>query len=396
MVDRQAILRFLTNKIAIGVFALIVLLLVVWGVASLFQSPAQRDANAEPPEKQPIVVPVVKTDLRDDFTVKAKLAAETNLSFTLPSPEGERAVVTGQVKKPGDTVFDGVPVVEINDRPVLVLFGNIPMYRTITAGTKGGDVQRLQLALAKLGYNIEADGVFGPRSQNALRKHFKSIGSTVPLCNVEQIDPKTKEPKQVPLPCLRLSDVIFVPLDKPKLVSGPGSGQVLGGDSAKVVLSDGGSSLMATIPDTELTNLKVGEEASAFYNGANVALTVAAINPAQPEKKEGEGDNNQDQSFGGTSSHVTFAPKESGAFADLGSNEVLLTVPRTKPIVGQLVVPQRAIAQGGSGGASVLVQQPDQFVAVPVNELGCVAGQCAVASPTGQLREGMMVRVDQE
>lgn len=397
MVDRQAITQALTSRVAIGIFALFILLGAVWGVATLFQSPAQREANAKPPAPQPIVVPVTKTDLRDDFTVKGKLAAEQSLSYSLPAPEGERAVVTGAVRKPGDTVFDGVPVIEINDRPVLVFFGSIPMYRTIVAGTRGGDVQRLQLALAKLGYNIEADGVFGPRSQGALRKHFKSIGSTVPLCPIEVNDPKTNEPKQEHHPCLRLADAIFVPIDKPKLVSGPSSGQIISGDAAKIVLSDGGTSLTATIPNTELTKLTVGDQASAAYNGADIPLMVTAINPVKEEKKkEGEGENAGDVGGESTSSNVTFSADPPDAFKDLGKEEVLLTVPRTKPIVGKLVVPQRAIATDASGTTSVLVQQPDQFVAVPVKELGCVAGQCAIESPTGQLREGMMVRVDQE
>ncbi|WP_336248721.1 peptidoglycan-binding domain-containing protein [Stomatohabitans albus] len=397
MVDRHRIVQLLTNKIAIGIFALVVFVGLIWLAASLFQSPAQREANAKPPEPQPIVVPVTKTDLRDDFTVKAKLAAETNLTYSLPSPEGERTVVTGALKRPGDTIFDGVPIIELNDRPVLVFFGSVPMYRTITAGTIGGDVQRLQLALAKLGYNIEADGNFGPRSQSALRRHFKSVGSTVPLCQVEQIDPKTNEPKPVHLPCLRLSDAIFVPIDKPRMVSGPQSGQILSGDNAKVVLSGGGSSLVATIPSTELANLTVGTEATALYNGETIPLTVAGISPVtEDKKKEGAETDQPAPDGGGSASNVTFTPAQAGVFNDLGSNEVLLTVPRSKPILGHLVVPQRAIAQNASGQSSVLVQQPDQFVAVPVNEVGCVAGQCAVESVNGQLREGMMVRVDQE
>lgn len=389
--DKSQFLALFKHKVVLGLIGLAIVLAAVWQAANVFQSPAQRAANAEPPKPLPIVVPVTKMDLRDDFTVKAKQNTDSTLTYPLPSPEGERAVVTAGLKRPGDTVFPGLPVVEINDRPILTFFGNVPMYRTITGGARGSDVQRLQLALAQLGYNIEADGVFGPRSQAALRKHFKSVGYSVPTCDVEVVDPKNKEEKKtVALPCLRLADAIFIPVDKPRVISAPTTGQILAGDNAKLVISGGGSGLIAEIPYSEIEELKVGDEASAYFNGKDVPITVIAITDKKESGKEGEEEQRA------SSANVTFAPVEAGLFNNLGDQELLLTVPRQKPITDALVVPQRAIAQGPNGQASVLVQQEKEFVAVPVEEHGCVAGQCAVSTTTGQLREGMMVRVDQE
>lgn len=472
------------------------------------------ETTATSSEQMPTMVAVTRADLRDDFTVQAKMAAESNLSYALPAPEGERTVVTAGLKQPGDVLHSGMPVVEINDRPILAFVGDIPMYRTLVRGVRGGDVERLQEALASLGYNVSVDGRFGKQTEVALKKHFKNIGSTVPLCPVveplseqpkkeegskpkaspskssskgkggkskkliaslspvdwfgsiipifanEDADPETNETikeeqeererqeaqedreateeaerkhgggsggaggesdglggsgdtgsgagggKEKPGigdgksdtapegetvgPCLRVSDAIFIPVANAKVISVPKTGQILSGE-AKLVVTDGSSGLVATIPETEAADIKPGLEASAFYKGAAVAISVVSV----AEVKTGPDGKPLPENTSPKNFTVTFAPKEQGVFNDLGDQQVLLTVPRTKPILGQLVVPQRAISQDATGATSVLVQRGTQYQAVRVESLGCVAGQCAVNPVNGQLSEGEMIRVDQ-
>lgn len=484
-----------------------------------------KETAATSSEQMPTVVSVKKADLRDDFTVQAKMAAESNRSYTLPAPEGERTVVTSAMKQPGDVLHSGMPVLEINDRPILAFVGDIPMYRTLVRGVRGGDVERLQESLASLGYNVSVDGRFGKQTEVALKKHFKSIGSTVPLCPITEplseqpkksdqaksgketskgsvkgnsgnskkmlsalnpfelfraitpifangdADPSTNEKirqeqeqraqqdaqedraaieeaerKQGNVapgsggaggpgvggvaggsaaggasaagggvagdgkakpgigdgksdkaqegetvgPCLRVSDAIFVPVANAKVVSAPKTGEILSGET-KLVVTDGSSGLVATIPEKETGGIKPGVEAVAMYKGSNVAITVVSVTEVKttPDGKPLPEDN-KTKNF-----TVTFAPKEQGVFNDLGDQQVLLSVPRTKPILGQLVVPQRAISQDSTGTTSVLVKQGNQYQAVRVESLGCVAGQCAVKPINGQLKEGDMIRVDQ-
>lgn len=46
-------------------------------------------------------------------------------------------------------------------------------------GTKGENVKELQKNLQKLGYNIEADGIFGPKTEEAVKTFQKTFNYTV-------------------------------------------------------------------------------------------------------------------------------------------------------------------------------------------------------------------------
>lgn len=71
------------------------------------------------------------------------------------------AVVTIAPPPVGGEVVEGDVVVEVSGRPVFVLEGTAPMYRSLRPGMSGADVVQLQVALARLGYEPDADGVFG-------------------------------------------------------------------------------------------------------------------------------------------------------------------------------------------------------------------------------------------
>jgi peptidoglycan hydrolase-like protein with peptidoglycan-binding domain len=52
----------------------------------------------------------------------------------------------------GSTVRRGEPLFKIDQRPVVALYGSLPLYRTLWDGTKGADVRELERNLADLGY----------------------------------------------------------------------------------------------------------------------------------------------------------------------------------------------------------------------------------------------------
>ncbi|MDA0629620.1 hypothetical protein PCS76_22680, partial [Acinetobacter baumannii] len=64
---------------------------------------------------------------------------------------GGTPVVTGQVPEVGAIVDAGSVLLEITDRPVILLPGELPVYRTMRAGVSGADVLQLKQALASLG-----------------------------------------------------------------------------------------------------------------------------------------------------------------------------------------------------------------------------------------------------
>jgi len=53
----------------------------------------------------------------------------------------------------GSTVKRGELLFKVNERPVVALYGSVPLYRTLGVGARGADVQQLEENLAALGYS---------------------------------------------------------------------------------------------------------------------------------------------------------------------------------------------------------------------------------------------------
>ncbi|NEE00394.1 peptidoglycan-binding protein [Phytoactinopolyspora halotolerans] len=68
-----------------------------------------------------------------------------------------RASVVTRVTEQGAEVTRGTELYSINEEPVTVMYGDIPMYRDLASGDVGVDVEQLERNLSKLGY----DGGYG-------------------------------------------------------------------------------------------------------------------------------------------------------------------------------------------------------------------------------------------
>ena len=75
----------------------------------------------------------------------------------------------------GQVISQGRVLYRVNDRPVVLLYGSTPVYRTISAGASGPDVAELNADLVALGYVTSAQlsrtsASFGPATATALKK----------------------------------------------------------------------------------------------------------------------------------------------------------------------------------------------------------------------------------
>ncbi len=123
-----------------------------FALSHLVVSPAQRAAEAAPPEAGLITVPVEQRELTTDLTLRGDALYDDPVPVSLETADlGGPAVVTGQVPEVGDVVDAGDVVLEIAGRPVIVLPGELPVYRTLRIGTSGPDVTQLKEALSTLG-----------------------------------------------------------------------------------------------------------------------------------------------------------------------------------------------------------------------------------------------------
>lgn len=122
------------------------------GLSFLIVSPGQAAADAAAPDAGPITVPVELRALSNDVTIRGDAAFADSVEVKLETGDlGGPAVVTGRVPEVGTALGPAAIALEVTGRPVIVLPGELPGYRTLRAGLSGPDVTQLKQALRAVG-----------------------------------------------------------------------------------------------------------------------------------------------------------------------------------------------------------------------------------------------------
>jgi multidrug efflux pump subunit AcrA (membrane-fusion protein) len=138
------------------------------------RSPADAAAARRPPEPTPIRVPVERRVLARVVTGRGDVAFTDAVAVTSSAVD---AVVTEPPPAPGTVVGEGDVVLEVGERPVIVLGGAVPMYRDLAPGTTGVDVRQLEESLVRLGYDPgPADGSMDATTGAAVAALFRDRG----------------------------------------------------------------------------------------------------------------------------------------------------------------------------------------------------------------------------
>ncbi|MDR2565453.1 MAG: peptidoglycan-binding protein [Bifidobacteriaceae bacterium] len=127
-----------------------------FGLGRVVKSPAQ----AAGPQLEPGLI-TAKVEAK---RIEATLVARADVSFADPiavNPgalgDASAAVVTGRIPEQGSEVDGGDVILEVSGRPVFLLPGAFPAYRTLAAGSSGPDVTQLRAALNSLGFSAGAE-----------------------------------------------------------------------------------------------------------------------------------------------------------------------------------------------------------------------------------------------
>ncbi|WP_460067160.1 peptidoglycan-binding protein [Streptomyces sp. YKOK-I1] len=156
-----------------------------WFAGSQMQSPADAAAARKPPKAGPVTVAVERRSLTASVVAQGSVEFDSPQSLALAGPvgtpdSGSTDTVAQRVTKApvaGSEVKEGDVLMQLSGRPVLVLRGSVPMYRTLGPGTSGDDVKQLQRALARLGFNSgAATGQYGQGVATAVSRWYKSKG----------------------------------------------------------------------------------------------------------------------------------------------------------------------------------------------------------------------------
>ena len=128
-------------------------LLVGIVVMQFIVSPATLAARTEAPKPGPVMAPIESRVIENTVVLRGEVAYADSVAVTVDAAGGEaKAVVTGQVPEVGAVLKAGNVALEVAGRPVIVLPGELPAYRSLSIGMRGPDVTQLKQALSSLGY----------------------------------------------------------------------------------------------------------------------------------------------------------------------------------------------------------------------------------------------------
>lgn len=166
-----------TRRVVIAFAAVTFLSLAVgFGAAWIIKSPGQLASEQAPPPPSVITATVEEGTVTQSVVFTGAVALGNRVEFAAPAVS--TPVVTRTPLQVGSDATAGTVLVEIADRPLILLDGEIPLLRDLHRGDKGPDVTRLQGSLEAYGAPI--DGVFGRSTEQALRSLYEQAGYAPP------------------------------------------------------------------------------------------------------------------------------------------------------------------------------------------------------------------------
>ncbi|MBO0920662.1 hypothetical protein J1G42_07465 [Cellulomonas sp. zg-ZUI222] len=157
-------------------------------LSRLIVSPGQAAANAAAPTAGPITVPVESRVIANEVLLRGDVGYDDPVDLAMETGDlGGPAVVTGQVKEVGATVEAASVALEVVGRPVIVLPGELPTYRTLRSGVSGPDVQQLKHALRAVGLDGGDPGgvTYDAATAAGVRALYQKVGYEAPTAGPE-------------------------------------------------------------------------------------------------------------------------------------------------------------------------------------------------------------------
>lgn len=346
--------------VVVGSVAVAVALAVAasWGLAL-------RDDPAPPPKGPHVgIAKVVRT------TLQAVTTAEGQIGYGDGEPIISKATGTLTWLPPaGATIRRGKPVLRADNKPVVLLYGDLPMYRALGEGIEGPDVAQFETNLRALGYlGFTVDSRFTAATTEAVKRWQRHLGH----------EPTgTVAPEDVVVG----SGALHV-VDRTARPGAAAAGEVLTASSTALRVT-------ANVPQTKPELTIPGTPASLrLPGGATVAAKVTGLTSSAPPAGQ-DGDGNAGGEAGGNAHTVTvrLAPASASRLSP-GPVTVRFVTDRRADV---LAVPVQALLALGEGGFGVEVRTDagNRVVAVKVGLFA--GGLVEVSGP--DLAEGMTVGV---
>jgi hypothetical protein len=299
-----------------------------------------------------------------------------------PGSPGSGSQTFTSLPELGEIIQQGQVLYEIDQIPVMLLYGGVPAYRDLSEGMTGGDVAELNADLVELGYTTAA--VLGPASDwdyfssetgYALGLLQSHLGLTV-------------------TGTLPLGQAVFLP--GAIQVTGLGNGVVPGASAAagSVVLTGSSLTPVVTIDlDASLeSEVAVGNHVSiTLPDGSTTPGAISQISPVASSASPSSGNANGNGSGSEATITVLVSLANPKAAANLTQAPVEVTI-TTGSVNNALIVPVDALLAQPGGSYAVEVTGPGGHHLVTVTP-GLFDDAAGTVQVTGNLTPGQHVVV---
>lgn len=167
------------NQMVAGALALVVAAGAIgWAVGANITSPAEAAANAAPPTPSLITVAVDQRLLSADIVARGSIDFDDPVGLSLSGTVGETGApqIVTMVPEEGSELLEGGVALEVAGRPVILLQGELPVYRDLRPGSSGDDVLQLEEALVRLGLMSSADDKWDNATGAAVQALYARAG----------------------------------------------------------------------------------------------------------------------------------------------------------------------------------------------------------------------------
>lgn len=174
-------------RVALIVACAVVVAAASVGAASGVFGGGSDKATASAPSGPPATAKVQRTTLSSSQTVDGQLGyGDTSAVQALSSSGSAKSTQGGGpasagivtwMPSDGDTITRGEPVYKVDQEAVPLLYGSVPLYRTLKPGSSGSDVKMLEQNLYALGYRgFTVDDTYDSNTAAAVEKWQRKLG----------------------------------------------------------------------------------------------------------------------------------------------------------------------------------------------------------------------------
>jgi peptidoglycan hydrolase-like protein with peptidoglycan-binding domain len=280
------------------------------------------------------------TERVSDRTLRVVDEVEATLGHGTERPlaAGTQGTVT-RLPSTGDTVERGDPLWEVNGEPTILLYGEMPMWRSLSAQVTGEDVEQLEANLVALGYggDLTVDETWDDTTTEAVAAWQEAVG--------QEADG-----------AVDIGDVVFEP--DAIIVAGLEStrGAVVGPGAPVVRVTDTERVVTASLSDSQANGVEAGDSVEVeLGDGTVVSATVQHEDAVPTTAPDGS------QTYG-----LTLTLDEDVADGGMGAVEILLVRHEREDVLAVPVNALLALLEGGYAVERVAASGSLDLVSVEV------------------------------